>query len=121
MTTPVTEYEIPFVPSIGLYNFSTTIGGTPYSFDARWNTRDAAWYVSLYEIDLTPIVLGVKVVLGAFLGRRCQHKLFRAGAFVAQDLSSQQLDAGFDDFGTRVIVKYIPVLDLMRRLNELPT
>lgn len=95
---------IPFVPSIAFYRVATTINSTQYIFDVRWNTRDSAWYFDVLEEDETPIVRGVKVVLGCLLGRNTDHPLFRQGVIVAADLSDSGRDAGFDDFGTRVQV-----------------
>jgi hypothetical protein len=113
----VSVQPIPVVGSISSYRLSTTLTydnqDVQHVFELRWNSRDAAWYVNVLEVDDTPIVLGVKVVLGAFLGRRSTHPLFTFGVLVAFDLSGQDLDAGFDDFGTRVSLRYIPVPDLI--------
>jgi hypothetical protein len=110
--------EIPLVPSIGSYRFGTAIDTVPYLFDVRWNTRDQAWYLDVLETDETPIVRGVKIVLGAYLGRRSNHPLFKNGVLVASDTSGATRDATFDDLGTRVKLQYIPVLDLMQRQQD---
>lgn len=113
----ITEYELPIVPSIGEYDFDSSVAGTSYNFAFRWNSRYKAWHMSIAAADLTPIIGPTTVVLGCFMGRRSHHPLFSNGVFVAQDLSRQSRDATYDDFGTRVIVKYIPVLDVLRRLT----
>lgn len=95
---------LPFVPSIPFYEFGTTLDNVEYIFNVRWNGRDEAWYFDVNESDGTPIVRGVKVVLGGYLGRWVEHPLFREGVLVAVDLSDAGQDAGFDDFGTRVVV-----------------
>lgn len=110
--------ELPLLPKYPNYRFGATIGGSEYLFDPRWNSRDAAWYMDVREISLTPIVLGMKIVLGTYLGRRSNHKLFREGVLVAVDLDRSGLDATYDDFGTRIILQYIPVLELIRRLRS---
>lgn len=120
----ISEYELPLVPSLGNYTVTTTIAGTSYIFGARWNTGggnpvDAVWILDVYEIGQKPIVLGAPIVLGCYIGRRSNHKLFKQGVLVAHDLSGKKQEAGFGDLGVRVIVKYIPVLDLVRRLTEL--
>jgi hypothetical protein len=114
----ITEYELPLQPSIGAYRFSSTLMGTSYWFDFRWDTTDDAWFFDIKEIDETPIALGLKLVLGAFIGRHVPHILFRRGVFAAYDTSGDQKEAGFDDAGTRVILKYIPGTDVMRRLSQ---
>lgn len=105
--------EIPFQPSIGLYRFGTPIDDSSYVFDVRWNSRDAAWYFDVREADLTPIVYGVKIVLGTYLGRRKNHRLFRRGVMVATDTTGQGREATFDDLGARVVVRWIPQTDLL--------
>lgn len=110
------DIVIPFAASLANYRFACAIDDVTYLFDVRWNDRAKAWYFSLAESDGTPIIDGIKIVLGAYLGRQCGHDLFKNGVFVAVDTSGKELDAGFDDMGVRVIVKYIPVLELLRRL-----
>lgn len=110
--------EIPLTPSLGSYRFGAVIETVPYLFDVRWNVRDQGWYMDVRESDETPIVLGIKLVLGVYLGRRSNHDLFRNGVLVMVDLSIQGKDAGFDDLGVRVVMQYIPVLDLIQRIQD---
>lgn len=114
----ITEYELPLQPSIGAYRFSSTLMGTPYWFDVRWDATNDAWFFDIRELDETPIALGLKLVLGAFIGRHVSHILFRRGVFAAVDTSGAESEAGFDDAGTRVILKYIPATDLLRRISQ---
>jgi hypothetical protein len=114
--------ELPILPEtggtrVGFFRVGTTIENVQYIIDGRWNSRDAAWYLDFYEGDLTPIIYGVKVVLGAYLARRSNHPLFANGVLVAVDLTNSGKEATFDDFGTRVILEWIPVLELLRRLR----
>lgn len=100
--------QLPFVPSIPNYRVSTDLAGTQFILDARWNTRSEAWYLDILVEDETPIVRGVKVVLGALLGVTNVDPAFPAGTFLASDTSGQGLDATLDDLGTRVIVLFFP-------------
>lgn len=95
---------LPFDAESPYYTFSTTIENAEYRFNVRWNGRDAAWYFDILEYDGTPIVHGVKVVLGCYLGRHTNHTLFRQGVIVATDLSGSGRDATVDDLGSRVVV-----------------
>lgn len=119
--------ELPFKAGIGYYRLGTSIGGTHYLIDVRWNASanldangvpQGAWYLDFFEQDETAIILGVKLVLGAYLGRRSNHPLFTNGVFVAIDMSNQGREAAFDDLGGRVIVQYIPVVELIRRIQD---
>lgn len=120
---------IPFQPSIANCDFDCAINGVTYNFRQRWNDRAAlyspsgelvvagAWYFDVTAADQTPIISGVKIVLGAYLGRQSNDPLFTQGVFTAWDSSGGTIEAGFDDLTTRVIVQYIPVLELIRRLG----
>jgi len=95
------------------YSVLVPIDNDQYRFDLRWNARAEAWYFDCFESDeRTPIITGVKIVLGTYLGRRSPHRLFRTGVFVARDLSGQRQDAGFDDLGRRVVVVRYPQRDV---------
>lgn len=98
--------QLPLVPSIPSYRVGTALGGTQYVLDVRWNARDAAWYMDVLAEDETPIRHGIKIVLGALLGRRTIDPAFPAGIMIATDLSGSGVDAGLDDLGTRVIVLF---------------
>jgi hypothetical protein len=62
--------------------------------------------MNISEIDETVVVLGLKLVLGTYIGRTCAHPLFSEGVFVAVDTTNQHAEAGLDDMGTRVEVWY---------------
>lgn len=101
--------EIPLVPSIGHYDFTTTIEGSDYLFVVRWNTREQAWYFDLFESNGRVIRKGFKIVLGSYIGRGINHPLFlRDGMFFAFDSSQQHREATFDDIGSRVILYFMP-------------
>jgi len=98
---------IPLHPSVPNYQLSTTIDGVPYVFDMRWNDRDSAWYFDLLTESDVPIIRGVKVVLGTYLGRRSVHQFFRDGVLVVTDMTGSGREAGLDDLGARVqMVRY---------------
>ncbi len=101
---------LPLVPSITFQEFDTTLDGTPFTVRVRWNTRDAAWYLSLFDASNDPIIQGIKIVLGVPLGRRTTDPRM-PGVFLAADLApvgGDEHDATFDDFGTRVVVHFYP-------------
>jgi hypothetical protein len=115
--------ELPFRPSVAHYRFGTAIGDFAYIFDVHWNSRDnfdpetgkaaGAWYFAVREQNLELIISSVKIVLGTYLGRRRNHRLFRQGVFVVCDTTGKGKEAGFDDLGPRVAVRYIPQNDLL--------
>lgn len=103
---------LPFVPSVPYYEFTTTLESSVVKFRVRWNERDAAWYFDCELDDGTVLRQGVKVVLGTYLGRACNTSIFAQGAIVAHDMTKQARDAGYDDIGERVQVRYYTALEL---------
>jgi hypothetical protein len=100
---------LPLTPATPEYRLATVLDEVSYVFDVRWNRRDQCWYLDAYEEDgETAIFHGVKVVLGARLGRMHRHPLLSQGALIAYDTSGQLEDATFDDLGSRVLVVYVP-------------
>lgn len=98
---------IPFIQSDNNYQLYVPLTGdsgtATYVINARWNSRDAAWYIDLYEDDLTPIAVGLKLVLGMRLGHSMQYKTFFQEHFLQLvDTSGERRDAAFDDLGGRV-------------------
>lgn len=95
---------IPFIPSDNNYTLQVPLGGVVYLFDVRWNARDLAWYFDLRNADQTPIVYGVKIVLGGQLAHWCRDPFFRENVLQVDDTSGAMRDAGYDDLGVRVVV-----------------
>jgi hypothetical protein len=91
--------------------FPTVLDGTEFIVRARWNTRDAAWYLSLFDAADDPIFQGIKIVQGVALGRRVTDERM-PGVFLASDLNDPDgtggVDAGYDDLGERVVVDFYP-------------
>lgn len=98
---------LPVAPSDPNNQFQVSLNDDVYTFDVRWNTRDEAWYFDLTDAEGRVIVAGVKIVLGALLGRRSSHPFFRQNVLVAIDTTLENRDPGFDDLGTRVLLKHM--------------
>jgi hypothetical protein len=109
---------LPLIPSVSHYSFATTIENETYAFTMRWNARDAAWYMDVFTEAGDVLRQGVKVVLGAYLGRASSDGFFNKGVLVARDTSGQGVEAGYNDLGTRVEVVYLSALDIQAMLNN---
>lgn len=109
---------IPFVPSIGAYEFNATIDDQQYIFDVRWNGHPTSpgWYFDVYEHDKTLMAAGLRIVLGVYIGKTVIHRLFRTGVMIAADTTKQGRDATFDDLGTRVEVRWFPLDEWFLRM-----
>ena len=93
-------------PSVPDQEFSSILGGKVYRFRVRWNRKAARWSMSVSEENGTAIVSGVALVLGAYLGRRSVHPLFRDGILTLWDTNKTQIEPGLDDLGARVQLRY---------------
>jgi hypothetical protein len=112
-------------------SFSTSVDDTEYLFRVYWNPRDedeehgleGAWYFDVSELDGTPggtpVATGVKVVLGVFLARTTRHPLTRRGVLYALDTTGQGREATFDDLGWRVLLLWIPEVEVLGALQAI--
>ncbi|HEY1815559.1 MAG TPA: hypothetical protein VGG74_24595 [Kofleriaceae bacterium] len=105
--------QIPLQQGVANYRVGVTLDGVAYLFDFSWNAYDASWWLDVYDATENPIRRGIKCVLGTFLGRTAQAPPFSTGALICYDTSHKGLDAGFNDFGTRVKMVYVPAIDLV--------
>ena len=105
-------YILPLDPENPNYRVATVLDGASYILDVRWNGRDEAWYMDLLAADETMLRAGMKLVLGVPIYYRSNIDAMPPGAFIATDRSGQQLDAGLDDMGVRVLVMYHPFAEL---------
>lgn len=106
---------LPFVGSIANYDFTTTIGASTYTFTVSWNYREDSWYFDVDDANGSNLISSVKLCLGAFLGRTTPASPFTDGVMIAVDTAATHggdaHEAGFDDLGTRVIIKYFEAAD----------
>lgn len=100
------------LPSVPFQTQSVTIRGKVYVLAFRWNTRDAAWYFDISDEAGAAIRSGVKIVLGAYLGRMATVDPFNDGAFVAVNTGNDAADATLDNFGAAVLLKYYTAAEL---------
>lgn len=108
-------YEIPLEPGEPNQRLTVAIGDQQYILRTHWNERAEAHYMDVLEVDTTPIVEGLKLVLGVVIGRGVVHPLFSGNGFMLYDSSGSTpaREAGIDDLGSRVIVFYIDSADQM--------
>ncbi len=103
---------LPLIPSVPNYRVGTTLDGTQYILDVRWNTRAASWYMDIRTEDDELIHAGMRLVLGAKHGMRITDTRFPNGIITAVDLSDTHSEAGLDDMGTRVAVFFYTAAEL---------
>ncbi len=106
--------QIPFAPGVPFQRIEITIDSIPVIIDARWNSRDEAFYLDIFQQDETVIARGLKVVLGASMGRGYAYasEFFQGTAMFAQDISGKAKECGIDDLGQRVVIWYLNAADV---------
>lgn len=94
-------------PSVGNFKFRSILNGVEYKFRVKFNRRELAYYLDVFEISDKLVAAGLKIVLGAYIGREIRHPLFTEGVLVARiPRGDDRREAQFDDLGTRVEVWY---------------
>jgi hypothetical protein len=99
-------YYLPARTDVPHYDFDVDLEGAIYALELYWNSRAGAWFLSVSDVNGTPIVSGRKVVLGAPLLGRGVLPAGPPGILVAYDSSGQDQEAGQNDLGARVQLVY---------------
>lgn len=101
-------YTLPIAPAgAPAFKFQTDLDGVTFSFSFQWNETAAAWFMTIGDAEENPLVSGLRVVVGFPLANRVLPAGFFTGLLYAVDTSGQDLDPALDDFGTRVLLKYL--------------
>ena len=79
--------------------------GSIYRLRYRWNEREGAWHLDLFDLDDEPIRLGRRLVLHELLLQNLRHPLRPPGDFVVS--AHVGGDPGLHDLGKRVTLFYI--------------
>jgi len=104
--------ELPFEPTIPFQTFGTTLDGTQYVINVRWNDRAQAWFFDLLTEGEEMIRAGIRIVLGTVLGGRSADDRMPAGMLKAVDLTETGTEATLDDLGVRVVVYFFTLEEL---------
>jgi hypothetical protein len=84
--------------------FSCQLGRYFFRFYTLFNDVAGVWHFDLTDAQANRVIgYGIPILLGVDMLSPFNLQI---GAMVAGDMSGQNLDAGADDLGTRVIVGY---------------
>lgn len=93
---------LPLLPELPNYRFDTTLDGIQYVIDIRWNSRDEAWYMSVFSEEEEPLISGTKLVLGAWLTGDATHPDRPFGLFRLIDWTGSGTEATLTNIGSVV-------------------
>lgn len=97
---------IQFTSDYPRYTFQTTLDNIVYNFEVRWNTLNEFWTFDMLDIGNSPILNGVKIVLGYPLIRRFFKTELPGGDIVAVDTTQSLQRVGRQDLGNNVKMVY---------------
>jgi len=91
-------------------NFSQelTLDGVSYRFDFTYNTRSLQWVLSISDIDLVPIVEGIKLILGYELFDQYRSYPLPPGELYCVDTTGDEDEITRENLGPIVEIVYIP-------------
>ncbi len=103
---------IPTTPNVPAYNMLCVLGDKTFSLSFTWNTRDRGWYIDVADDEGTPIAMGLRIVVGTLMMRRCVKANRPNGFFFAVDTNGTNVDPAIDDLGTRVKLLFLSPEDI---------
>lgn len=110
-------FTVPTRPDVPAYTQRTTLDGATYVLTFRWNERASYWTLSIADQDDQPIALGLALVTGSMLLRRCRKATRPPGELLVVDTTGGGGDPGLSDLGTRYALVYVDA-ETMAELRE---
>jgi len=95
------------VDNTAAYTQELTIEENVYRFSFHWNSRGSFWSMDLLDLELSPLVMGVKLVVAFDLLAPYRYLDIPQGAFVVTDPADTYAELGRDDLGARSQLIYL--------------
>jgi|SRR5579859_436468 len=109
--------ELPIETGVAWFDYQISLDGVTFRLEFRWNDRDSAWALNIYDSGDVLLLGGIKIVLGFPLISQYSDPALPAGDFLAFDTSGTDEPPTLTDFGTRVELHYyegIKLRDVLR-------
>lgn len=103
---------IPNRTDVPKYNLEIPLDNVTFRLGFHWNDRAGAWFMSIADVNGTPLLSGRRVVVGFPLLARFRDPRLPTGELNAVDTSGKQQEAGENDLGERVRLLYFPIAEL---------
>jgi len=98
---------VPVFPGEPLYKERVRLDDRDYILRFDWSQREQRYYLSIFDLDETPLLLGAKVVANwDLLSRNGFDPRLPPGPLIPMDLESGGVPPSRTDFGTRVRLFY---------------
>lgn len=100
-------------PKLPRYVQRTRLGKRDYLLTFDWNGRDNHWHLSIALEDQTPVVSGVKIVVGTPLLRTVPGANRPEGEIFAIDTTGSHADPTLETLGASVPLIYVEPTDVV--------
>lgn len=98
---------IPTSITAPFYSQVTSLDGVSYELEFRWNSRDEAWYINIFNTSGTALAYGIRVVTDWPLIRRMTVAERPAGSIIALDTTGTGTMPTLTTLGTVIQLVYI--------------
>ena len=99
---------IPFTNEFANFSEELTLEEQSYRLEFVYNVRSEQWSMSILDIDLTPLVQGVPLVLNFNLFAQYPGRGLPLGEFYVVDTTDEEIKVTRDNMGVILHLVYIP-------------
>lgn len=108
--------KIPTSKTLSVYTMSISLDEKLFNLNFRYNSREEAWYMDLFDSNFTPIRQGTALRTGTFPWLRTWTNDAPDGLALVLDPSGKDLEPGRNTLGTDVLLVYNDILELTASL-----
>lgn len=86
---------------------SVLVDGLVLKINTMWNSREEAWYISIYDVGDNPMILGQKMIQSQNITARHGLVDFIDGDLYCFNTKTNQARPLFEDLGTELTLAYV--------------
>jgi len=98
---------LPITADVSNFSEEITLENVPFRFDFVFNNRSNQWSMSVLNINLTPIVEGIKLVLNYGMFEQFRSYDLPPGELYAIDSTGDEIEITRTNLGNTVLLIYI--------------
>jgi len=99
---------IPFFNQLSNFREEIILDNISFLFDFNWNERAEQWSMAILQPDETPIMYGIKLVLGYSLFDQFEYLGLPPGELFCVDTTDSEIEVNRNNIGDTVELVYIP-------------
>lgn len=98
--------EIPTDSENASFKIRTDLEGATYVLHLHWNGRAERWFLSIFDADEQPILMGVPLNINMDVWGRFRLSALPPGILMLYDTTGRNEEAGRDDLGGKAVLIY---------------